>query len=212
MTIDTCPKKDYLEIQKEILELASEVLSKEEIGLSEKISNDLISSKGKKEKARITLRRLVGVKPSRPLFYANLELKSLPRYTRNPIRYLGDYLDHLIKFWASEINGNEFLKKSLGINLQRMKGKIDEKLRLNLINYNNFCYVPAKHDFNVIERKRRFTCKEAVYIIFITMALSKIIISKSEKARQYSNSEINDDWALMKYSSENKDVLVEEEF
>ena len=210
MTLDTCRKSEYLEIQKEIYDLSLDVLNNEEIEQAEEISNNLVSTKARKEKARMALRKKIGVKPSRPLFYANLELKSLPRYTRSGIRYVGDYLDHLVKFWASEINGKTFLTKSLGINLKNMRNKIDEILRLNLIKYNNLCYVPAKHDFNVKNRKRRFTSKEAVYIVFMTMKLAKIIISKSKKASQYSNSEIDDDWATMKYNAENKDILVED--
>ncbi len=131
----------------------------------------------------------------------------MPRYIRNPIRYLGDYIDHLVKFWSSEINGVPYLKKSLGINLEKLKGKIDEDLRINLAQYNNFCYVPAKHDFNRRGRKHRFTAKEAVYICFMTMNLSKQITSHSEKAKKYSNCESDDDWADMKYQPENKDTI-----
>ena len=183
MTIDTCPKNEYLEIQEEIYQLALKILTSNEIKIAEEISLDLVSSKKKKEKARIRLRSIVGTVPSRPLFYANINLRYLPRYTRNPIRYLGDYIDHLIKFWSSEINGNSFLTKSLGINLRQMKRKINEDLRLELIKYNDLCYVPAKHDFNVKKRRHRFTCKEAVYISFITMALAKLILPNSKKQR-----------------------------
>lgn len=209
MTLDTCPKKEYLEIQDEIYKLSLDVLSKEELESAEEISIDLISSKKKKENARLRLRKIVGAKPSRPLFYANADLRHLPRYTRNPIRYLGDYIDHLIKFWSSEINGEKFLKKSLGVNLTQMKGKIEESLRINLSRYNNFCYVPAKHDFSRKGRPHRFTCKEAVYIAFLTISLARKILLLSDKAKKYSLGEINDDWAIMKYNSENKDSLCE---
>lgn len=207
MTLDSCPKSEYLNLSKDILFLAEKILSKEELDIADKLSEDLISSKTKKENARKELMKLVGVKPSRPLFYANIDLKNLPRYTRSLIRYLGDYIDHLVKFWSSEINGISYLKKSLGPNLGKLKGKINEDLRINLAVYNNFCYVPAKHDFKRNGRKHRFTSKEAVYVCFMTMSLAKQIMLYSEKAKKYSNCEINDDWADMKYQSENKDEL-----
>lgn len=207
MTLDTSSKEEYLDIQKEILNLAQRTLSKEEISLAEEISIGLVSSKKKKENARLKIRNIVGVKPSRHLFYANADLRFLPRYTRNPIRYLGDYIDHLVKFLSSEINGEKFLTKSLGINLKQLKGKIEENLRLKLVDYNNFCYVPAKHDFNLNGRKHRFTAKEAVYIAMLTITLSKAILINSSKGRDYSDGRINDDWAKMQYSPDNQDSL-----
>ena len=210
MTIDTCPKGEYLEIQKEIYNLALKVITLDEIKTADNISLDLTSSKERKRKARSQLKIIIGMKPYRPLFYANFHLNHLPRYTRDPIRYLGDYIDHLVKFWSSEINGVHFLIKSLGVNLKHLKRKINEDLRINLIDYNDLCYVPAKHDFKVIGKRRRFTCKEAVYISFITIALAKQIIQSSEKARKYSSEEINDDWSPMKDNSENKDIFYKE--
>lgn len=210
MTIDSCPKEEYLEIQEEIYNLAIKVFSEEYSEMAEKISLDLISSKKKKEMAKIKLKRIVGSRPSRPLFYANSHVSDLPRYTRNLIRYLGDYIDHLIKFWSSELNGKKFLTKSLGVSLKFLKGKIDEDLRQSLIVYNDYCYVPAKHDFNVKKRKHRFTCKEAVYIALMTMELGEIIKKNSEIAKKYALGEIDDNWAPMKYSLENKDSFYEE--
>lgn len=121
MTSDVCSKTEYLQIQPAILDLAKKTLPPEKLLVAEQFSTDLISSKSKKERARLMLRRLVGVQPSRPLLYANTYLGHLPRFTRDPIRYVGDYIDHLVKFWSSEINGDVHLKKSMGANLKALK-------------------------------------------------------------------------------------------
>ena len=202
MTKDTCPKDEYLEIDKNIQNLADEILSKSELEIGNQISEGLVSSKKKKEWARTQLRVIVGMKPKRPLFYANLDLQYLPQRTRNPVRDLGDYIDHLVKFWTSEIlKNNKYLKESLGKNLYRLSGKIDEDLRLKLNKYNDFCYVPAKHDFEVKNRVHRITSKEAVFIALLTMKFAKIIKDESPLAKAYAEETIEDDWAEMRYSN-----------
>ena len=64
-----------------------------------------------------------------------------------------------------------------------MKGIIPEELRSNLNNYNRIVYLPAKHDFNVKDRRHRFTSKEVVFIIFLTLKLSLEIIKISQSAK-----------------------------
>ncbi len=204
MTKDTCSKEEYLEIYPDILNLVKEVLIPEDIELGNQISEGLVSSNKKKEWARLRIRKIVGNTPKRPLYYANIDLKYLPRFTRNPARYLGDYVDHLIKFWSSEIVGKTCLKKSLGTNLNLLIGKIDETLRNQLIKYNDLCYVPAKHDFNPKGRVHRITAKECVFIALLSMKFAETIKSYSVLARDYSEEKIDDNWAEMRYTEDDQ--------
>ena len=99
---ETCPKSEYLAINPEIFTFCEAILSKKEIKEAIHVSEDLVSSKKIRELAREKLKSMVGERPKRPMFYLNDELGSLPRHTRNCVRYLGDYIDHLIKFCANE--------------------------------------------------------------------------------------------------------------
>lgn len=104
------------------------------------------------------------------------------------MRYLGDYIDVLVKEMSFEFTGNEeSLKSPLGRNLRVVKDKIPDELYNKLSTYNDFLYVPGKHDFNVpANRKHRFTSKEVVIAAFVTMKLASEIKSLSKMAREYS--------------------------
>ena len=165
----------------EVLALAGKVLIPDEINNADRLSSMLVESKADKETAIKELRGLVGQEPKRPLFYANYELRFLPRWTRNAVRYLGDYIDQLCKHWAFLCTQDEgWLKRSLGQCLHIIKDKCgDDNLELlNLLTeYNGVIYGPAKHDFTLPKGRRdhRLTSKEVVYTAFITMKLSRAI-------------------------------------
>lgn len=188
---ETCPKSEYLEIDSWVLKLATDVLAQKEIAEADKLSEDVASSKKRKRLAIETLQEKVGTIPKRPMFYLNDELGYLPYHTRDAMRDLGDYIDHLIKFYSVEKLGNKkYEKQSLGSSLTNLKGAIPEKLRLQLIQFNKLIYVPAKHDFNVKNRRHRFTSKEVVFICLVTMALAKEIVKISARARDYAEDRI----------------------
>lgn len=187
----TCPKDEYLEIDTQVLKLSNDILNDSEIEKANRISEYLASTKKIREFAREELRVMVGTKPKRPMFYLFDELGYLPNSTRESMRDLGDYIDHLIKFCSSEkLKDKSYEKRSLSSNLRSIKGLIPEKLRLNLIRYDNLLYVPAKHDFDVKIRRHRFTSKEVVFACFITMKLAEEIKILSNRAKNYSEGRI----------------------
>lgn len=188
---ETCPKSEYLEIDFEVSKLAADVLTKKEIAEADKLSKDIVSSKKRKRLAIEVLQEKVGTRPQRPMFYLNDELEYLPYRTRDAMRDFGDYIDHLIKFCSAEkLKDKKYGKQSLGSNLNNLKGVMPEKLRLRLMQLNELIYVPAKHDFDVKNRRHRFTSKEVVFTCFITMALAKAIVKISARARDYAENRI----------------------
>ena len=90
----------------EVVQLAKQVLSKEQFNEAIHVSEMLVSSKSDKREAILKLRTLVSPPPKRPLYYAQHELGFLPRWTRNAIRYLGDYINLLTKKLAFKLTAN----------------------------------------------------------------------------------------------------------
>ena len=63
----------------------------------------------------------VGKQPVRPIFYLYQHLEHLPRFTRDCIKYLCDYIDYLVKFAAGELLQDEkYRTKSLGTNVSKL--------------------------------------------------------------------------------------------
>ena len=174
-------KQEALEISPQILNMAKQLLTSIEVQDADRISVMLLN-KSENDKAIQELREKVGYTPKRPISYANHELKFLPRWTRNAIRYLCDYIDRLTKHWAYACSENAKSERySMGkALLQIRKDKNANKSGLlNILDeYNKFFYVPAKHDFNLPDGRQdhRFTSKEVVYTAFITMKLASMII------------------------------------
>jgi hypothetical protein len=183
----TCPKTEYLEIDGNIRLLAEELLSENEILESENISQKL-AVKSTRVGAIRDLKRKVGDTPKRPVYYANFELNGLPVRTRDAVRYIGDYIDQLVKCLAVDLfNDPSYGQKSLGINANKLRGKIPEDLQSQLMRYNNQIYTPAKHEFKLKEgRKHLFTSKEVVYIYYFSLKLKDRIIDISTTASDYS--------------------------
>ncbi len=187
----TCPKSQYLEVDAYIMTLSNDILNESELAIASALSENLTSSKKVKQQAIGKIQAKVGDRPKRPLYYCVHELGFLPRWTRNTVRYLGDYLDHLIKYYSVEkLRDKKHEFKSLGTNLNNIKGSMPEKLHSHLEKYNKVVYVPAKHNFKVKDRKHLFTSKEVVLICFITMELAKEIIELSDLAKEYSEDKI----------------------
>lgn len=118
-----------------------------------------------------------------------MAMRGLPLYTRDAIRYLGDYIDLLVKAMAFEFVGDQKCKNSsLGTNLRTLKPvkyKVPSELLAKLSKYNSFLYQPGKHDFNIPSgRSHRFTSKEVVFTSFITMKLADDIKKLSQFAIQ----------------------------
>lgn len=180
-------ENESLEISFEIESLARVVLSPQEFEEAEQITKSIMSGGRRKKSAIALLQNRIGLKPKRPIYYITLEfLPRLPHYTRETMRYLGDYLDLLVKCVTYETKHNNiFMSRSMGSNLHSIKGVIPDDLQEQLLKYNNFIYVQAKHDFQVGARMHRFTCKEVVYAIAITLEFGKKLKALSPLARQY---------------------------
>lgn len=170
--------------------LAKNVLSKAELAEVNILSKMLVGTKKEKKTARDRLTKLVAPPPKRPLYYCSHEITFLPRWTRDSVRYLGDYIDILVKHMVYEFTGKKAsLQRSLGRNvfelsrIEKIKsqhGILFETLRL----YNELLYNPSKHDFYVpYSRPHRFTSKEVILDAFITMKLADQIKSISKKAK-----------------------------
>lgn len=169
-----------LSIDSDIQDIAAEILTGEEIKKAENIAENLHRRKHRQNTIK-TVQDLFGTFPKRPLFYLNLDLRFLPdeNYTRDIIRYSGDYIDLLLKSLAyRELKFKPFLGRlSFGVTIKRMERKLELKLYDILVRYNKFIYVPAKHDFEVKDKAHRFSSDETVFILFITKKLAEGIES-----------------------------------
>ena len=174
-----------------VIQLAEDTLTPSELYEAERIAIMLAGSKSKRREAIHFLMKFVSPPPKRPLYYAQGEMRVLPRWTRDGIRYLGDYVDLLIKAMTFEYTRDHRCKKySLGRNLRMLKPRkhgISQELIDKLKRYNSFLYRPGKHDFSVPPgRGHRFTSKEVVLTAFITMKLAGEIKRISQFATKVS--------------------------
>jgi hypothetical protein len=172
-------KGSYLNITPEMRDFANELLSNADFKEADGLSWDLAQgTKRMKMDARMRLMEIVKSPPKRPLEYARHEIQYLPQSTRNSIRYLGDYIDLLVKACAFEVTKNPRCKEtSLNGNLQRLssiKHCVPSQLIENLRRYNALFYNPAKHDFSTPppDREHHFTSIETIYLVFLSMKLA----------------------------------------
>ena len=162
--------EEWNEISLDIDEYCKKVLGEEGYNSGVALTNKIISGGKKKEDAISFLQIELGVLPKRPLYYVTMQfLPRLPSYTRDIVRYEGDYIDFLIR---NHILKKGFRGKSFGYLVENIKNLVSSELYENLKVYNRIFYVPAKHDFKVEKRNHRFTCKETVLITLVTIKLA----------------------------------------
>ncbi len=171
-----------------LVDLAKDVLSEEEYIEAETTAVYLVRTKQLNDAAMKRLTTLVAPPPKQPLTEAQQALKALPRFTREAIRYLADYIELLVRAWSFEITGDATTKtRSLGHNVRRLIPKkfgLPTDLIDHLKRYNSFLFTPTKHDFTIFKGQRhRFTSREVVLIAYITMKLAERIIELSPAAR-----------------------------
>jgi hypothetical protein len=188
----TSKSGEYLLASEEIISLAKDVLSTIEYESAEKIAKQLTGDKNQKDLARASLISLVKPPPKRPIYYAQYELLFLPRWTRNALRYLGDYVDLLVKSTVYEkMKEKRIFGLSLGPAIQLFQkywpeqGKLVEILQ----KYNKFLYTEAKHDFKLPANREihRFTAREVVLTAFITMNIAERLTAISHMAEEAKN-------------------------
>lgn len=181
------PKIGGLDALSEIVDLAKGVLTVEQLERADEIAITLLTRRKQRRQAQWELVRLIPLKPTRPLMYLKPIIMQLPNATRDVIRYLGDYIDLITKEMTYEFLNGKARKNSLGINAKQLeKAKsVPKDLVDKLQNYNSFLYTPGKHDFSLPRgRKHRFTCKEAVLSIYVSIELGERIKAISNLARE----------------------------
>ncbi len=188
----TSDASEYLLADKEVVLLAKDVLSEEEYSQAEEIAVQLTGNKRNKELAKAKLVALVKPPPKRPIYYAQYEMLFLPRWTRDALRYLGDFVDMLVKSAVYEkTNDRRVFGLSLGpaINLFQRHWPDYEALVILLQKYNRFLYRGAKHDFTLPANRKthRFTAREVVLTAFITMKLADRLSNISRMAEDARN-------------------------
>lgn len=186
-THKTAESADYLLADYEIVVLAKEVLSQETYKEAEQTAIQLTRTKKDKDLARARLMQLVNPPPKRPIYYAQMEIEFLPRWTRNALRYLGDYVDMLVKAAAYEKEPDKRifnLPFGPAIKIFSRNWPSESKLTNYLKRYNRFLYRPAKHDFKLPpgRKSHRFTAREVVLTAYVTMQLGEELAKLSEIA------------------------------
>src|SRR4030042_4651380 len=147
----TAETSEYLLANSQVVSLAKGVLSDAEYSEAEDLAVRLTKTKREKDYARARLIKLVKPPPKRPIYYAQKEMLDLPRWTRDALRYLGDYIDILVKSAVYEKTRNRrIFDTSLGPAIEQFQrnwpdqGELASLLRA----YNLFLYRGAKHAFN----------------------------------------------------------------
>jgi hypothetical protein len=183
----TTRSSEYLLADSEIVTLAREILTEEQYLEAEEISGKLAGKKRERDLAKDRLLEIVKPPPKRPLYYAQEEITLLPRWTRDALRDLGDFIDLLVKSAVYEkTHDKRSFNLSLGpaIDLFQKLWPTSKELANLLRRYNRFLYRGAKHDFTLPAGRtvHRFTSREVVLTSFITMNLADKITSISQLA------------------------------
>ena len=186
-THKTAEKSTYLLADDEIIQLAKEVLSTQVYDEAEQTAIQLTGIKKVKDLARNRLMEIVSPPPKRPIYYAQMEIEFLPRWTRDTLRYLGDYIDMMVKSAVYEKQPDRrIFRVSFGPALKAFSNNwpAESKLADFLKRYNKFLYRPAKHDFTLPRGRKyhRFTSREVVLSAYVTMQLGEELAQLSKVA------------------------------
>lgn len=171
----------------DILALAKDMLPENTYTKAEQLSIMLVGSKSERNASRNALIRVLLPPPKRPIYYLERELKFLPRWTREALRVLGDFIDMLIKAAVYEKEGkSDIFSMSFGPAIKKFKVLYPHEKQLIawLDLYNHFLYRGAKHDFKLPpgRTEHRFTSREVVLSVFITKELADRITTLSAMA------------------------------
>ena len=171
-----------------VVDLAREILTPEEYIEAEKTAVELVRTKKSQQNALDRLTTLVAPPPERPLSNVQKELQELPRFTRDSIRYLGEYVELMVRALSFELTGDAASQtRSLGSNIRRIKLRkfgVSPELLDQLTKFSSFIYSPGKHDFTLEKGQRhRFTTREVVLTAFIAMRLAEKLKKLSTSAK-----------------------------
>lgn len=164
----------------EIVTLAREVLSSAARDEAEEIARMLAGTKASKGRARDRLIEIVQPPPKRPMYYCQYEMTLLPHHTRDALRYLGDFVDLMVKAAVYETTQDRSVfRLSLGSAIGQFRKAYPAEKRLGdwLGRYNRFLYRDAKHGMRLPADRieHRFTSREVVIAVFVTLAIADTI-------------------------------------
>jgi hypothetical protein len=191
-THETGKSSEALLADNEIISLAQRLLSATTFSEAEDLAVRLTKSKSLKDAARVKLMTILPSPPKRPIYYLEHELQLLPHWTRNSMRYLGDYIDMLVKAAVFEkVNDQRVFHNSFGPAIDGFKRAYPAETEVIacLSSYNKFLYKDAKHDMTLPSgrKEHRFTSREVVLTLFITRELSDRLTSISSIALKVKN-------------------------
>jgi len=171
----------------DILTLAKDILPEDTYLKADELSRMLVGSKSERNAARTALIRVLLPLPKRPVYYLAHELEFLPRWTREALRILGDFIDMLTKAAVYEKEGKrDIFRTSFGPAVKKFKTFYPQEKQLTewLDRYNRFLYRDAKHDFRLPtgRTEHRFTSREVVLCVFVTKDLANRITALSATA------------------------------
>lgn len=64
---------------------------------AEEIARTIAGSRASRSRARDRLVEVVQPQPKRPMYYCQREMTRLPHQTRDALRYVGDFVDMMVK-------------------------------------------------------------------------------------------------------------------
>ena len=164
-------------IRKEILDLANSCLDKDLLNITEEYAresesnNETIATEAIHKIFR-HLDKLADFE-KKPLFYAMTHAIGRGITKRDAIRYLGDYIDKLVKAMCLDKTKNKkCLHRSLSTNICNLKQLIPKKLYDNITNYNKI-YVYSKHVFPNTLPGKSFSNKRINILYFYNCNIRK---------------------------------------
>jgi len=182
----TMKKEDTLLAEPQIVSLAKGLLSKEKYAEAEKLSKTLMGSSQDRDAARTTLASIVVPPPKRPIYYCQYEMQFLPYWSRDILRDLGDFVDMLVKAAVYErTNAADVFDRTLAQAIDQFEQHLPSHMQLVnwLRKYNQLLYSPKSASERVpYPDQHRFTVRETVLIIFVTMHLADKITAISRMA------------------------------
>jgi hypothetical protein len=141
-------------------------------------------SKKQRKLAFHTLKRLIPLRPKRPLYYVNFNVG--PRWSRSVVEDMGSYLDLLVKELRFEKEGT-YYNLPLGANIHHLMGQVNDDLKSILAKvdlYNRIAYVPAKHVYGSPNDTRHyFSDSDVVVLALSAVKLGEELKKESEFVR-----------------------------
>jgi len=176
-------------VSAEIACLAERILSEQHYQQAEELARKFSGTSDDKASARNELSEMLQPPPLRPLAYAPWEAQFLPRWSRDTLRILGDFVYKLVKAAVYEKTGDS------NVHWSSLKQAIDEfdrcwtdssEVTEVLRSFHSTLYRDAEGEVRPLEgyKEHRFVARDAVLIAFVAMSLAEKITSISHVAQK----------------------------